>query len=165
MKNRSVNILIVALCLLIVLSVTLAIFIEKARQDFEGDLRVSANGVTEKIFVVRELSLNPTESRDYTVNLLCAASGVYNLTLDYNETRDGGMKDHVVVTMTLGDELIYAGTLANLLQDGVSVQTVCTLEEKDSIPLKVHYEMPHHIGNEAQGTSADFKISLAIKKA
>ena len=78
------------------------------------EITVKENGVTESILEVRDLKLNPTESMEYDVNLLCDASGMYHISLDYNETEDGGMKPFVDVTVKVGGEQVYEGKLEEL---------------------------------------------------
>ena len=68
MKNRSINILIVALLLLAIMSVILITFLIKAKEDFPKDIRVKQDGVTETILPIRrEKSL-----RVYAIDLLRA---------------------------------------------------------------------------------------------
>ena len=164
MKNRSVNILIVGLLLLVIMSVILVVFVEHAHGRFKEDITVSENGVTESVKTVRGLKLNPTESKEYRVNLLCKASGDYYIYIDYTETHDGGMKKFVNATVSLGDTVLYSGSLADLLDTDAVIEFVGTLEEEDPLPIVFHYEMPREIGNEAQGTSSDFDIEFKIVK-
>ena len=164
MKNRSINILIVALLLLVVMSVVLFVFIEYAHEVFEENITVSADGVTRSVKAVKDLKLNPTESKEYNVNLVCEASGDYHISLDFKEKRDGGMKKFVNVTVSLGDDVMYEGDLATLLDTEKVIEFDGTLEADDPLPVTVRYEMPREIGNEAQGTSADFKVNFVIVK-
>ena len=69
MKAKSLGILVVALLLLTAISVTLVVFIEYAKEKFPEDITVSSEGVTESILPIRDLRLNPSESREYRVNL------------------------------------------------------------------------------------------------
>ena len=69
MKAKSLGILVVALLLLMAISVTLVVFIEYAKEKFPEDITVSSEGVTESILPIRDLRLNPSESREYRVNL------------------------------------------------------------------------------------------------
>ena len=165
MKNRSINMLIVALLLLAALSVTLITFLTKAKEDFPKEIRVNADGETETILAVRDLKLHPSESKRYDVDLICAASGSYYISLDYEEKTNGGMKPFVDVTVMCGDVVVYRGNLAALLDADVQIQFLGELHEKEPLPISVIYEMPRETGNEAQRTSAEFDICLKIKKA
>ncbi len=164
MKNRSVNILIVSLLLLAAISVVFIVFIEYAHDKFGDDITVSENGVTESIKAVRDLRLNPTETKEYTVNLVCEASGDYYITLDYTEKQDGGMKSFVNITVSLGEEVVYKGPIAELLNTEKVVEFEGTLEADTPLPVTICYEMPHDVGNEAQGTTADFNVKFSVKK-
>ena len=167
MKNRSVNILIVALLLLALMSVMILVFLEKAHDDFPNDITVVEDGVTESILPVRDLMLNPTESKEYSVNLYCAASGSYYVYLDYEETEDGGMKHFVDVTVKANDTVVYEGKLDKLIDDPdeiIQFEGELNAKSKDPFVISITYLMPREIGNEAQGTYSDFDIHLTIKK-
>jgi hypothetical protein len=141
-------------------------FLESVKQDFEDNIKVSEDGVTESVQQVRDLKLNPTESKEYRVDLVCAASGSYYIYIDYEEKEDGGMKPFVEVTVKLGDEVVYEGSLAMLLEDGCEpIQLEGELHAEEPLPITVCYLMPREVGNEAQGTYADFDLHLKIEKS
>lgn len=166
MKNRSLNILIVSLLLLVMMSVMLVVFLKKAHDDFPKDVTVSENGVTESLLKVRDLMLNPTESKEYSVNLYCAASGSYYVYLDYEERENGGLKPHVDVTVKANDMIVYNGKLQNLIDDpSETIEFEGQLRAKEPLVLTFTYLMPRDVGNEAQGTYSDFDIIMKIKKS
>ncbi len=166
MKNKSINILIVSLLLLGIIAVMLIVFLGKAKEDFPENITVSEDGVTESILAVRDLKLNPTESKEYSVNLVCAASGSYHIYLDYEEKEDGGMKSFVDVTVKFDGKVVYEGDLAALLGDeGELIQFEGELHAEEPLVVSICYLMPYDVGNEAQGTYADFDIHLKIEKS
>lgn len=164
MKNKSVNILIVSFLLIGVMSVMLIVFLGQAKEDFPKDITVGADGTTETVMSVRELKLSPTESKEYSVNLVCAASGSYLVSLDFEQENDGGMKAFVDVTVKHDDEVVYEGGLSELLDSDVIIDFESELHAKEPVVITVCYEMPYDVGNEAQGTYASFDIHLKIEK-
>ena len=164
MKNRSINMLIVGLLLIAALSVTLMVFIEDTHDKFEERITVNANGKTEAVLEVKDLKLTPSATSEYSINLVCAASGMFDVYLDYEEEKDGGMKNFVNVLIKFDDEIAYSGTLTELLDGNKIVEFVSELKEKEPVIVNIKYEMPYTVGNEAQGTYADFKINLKIVK-
>lgn len=165
MKNRSINILIVAFIVIGMMAVALIFFLDKAEEDFSKDITVSEEGVTESILSVKELKLNPTESREYSINLVCTASGTYEITLDYEEKSDGGMKHFIEVTVKANESIVYEGGLQELLDSDKKIVFESELHEKEQLPISISYHMPREVGNEAQRTYADFDVHLEIKKA
>lgn len=165
MKNKSANILIVSFLLLGIMSVLLIIFMGNSKEDFENNITVEADGVTEKVLAVRDLKLNPTESKDYSINLVCSASGSYLISLNYEEKSDGGMKSFVDVTIKRNSEVIYTGSLAELLDNGILIEFEGELQATTPLVLTITYLMPINVGNEAQGTYADFEVHLKIEKS
>ena len=156
--------LLVALCLFAVISIMLIVFLDKAHDDFKEDIRINADGVTEKTLTVKNLKLTPTQKAEYEIHLTCAASGGYDFFLDYEETQDGGMKNFVSVTVLCNDDNVYQGSLSELLDKDAIVEFDGTLEAEEPLIVTIRYEMPETVGNDAQGTSADFKIHLKVKK-
>ncbi len=140
-------------------------FLGKAKEDFPENITVSEDGVTESILAVRDLKLCPTESKEYSVNLVCAASGSYHISLDYEEKKNGGMKPFVDVTVKFNGEVVYEGELAALLDSGELIQFEGELHAEEPLVVSICYLMPYDVGNEAQGTYADFDIHLKIEKS
>lgn len=164
MKNRSINIIIVALLLLSVLSVVLIVFLDDAHKKFPESITVSEDGVTEKIGKIRGLKLVPTARKEYSVDFFCAASGKYEFDIEYDEIEDGGMKKFVNVKVTFDGEDIYKGTLESLLDTDTVIEFDGDLHETEPVTVVFSYEMPYEIGNEAQGTWSDFNIIFSVKK-
>lgn len=157
--------LIVGLLLLAAMSVALIVFLGDAYSDFPDRITVEADGVTEKIVNIRDLKLTPTEKKEYSVNFYCAASGLYSFTVDYMEKKDGGMKNYVNVDIIFGDEVIYEGSLSELLDGDVSVEFEGQLCDSEPLTVSFAYEMPKDVGNEAQGTWSDFDIKFTVDKS
>lgn len=165
MKNRSANILIFAMLFIGIMATMLIIFLADAKEKFPEEITVVEDGVTESILPIRDLMLNPTESREYSVNLFCRASGGYYIYLDFEETEDGGMKPFVDVTVKVDGEVLYEGKLDALLApDAAAVECEAELYADEPRVFTVTYTMPRDVGNEAQGTYSDFDLNLKIKK-
>ena len=165
MKNKSINMLIVAFLLIALTAVMLIVFLDTSKDEFPKKITVSENGVTESVLPTRDLRLNPTESREYCVNLICAASGKYEITLDYEEKLDGGMKPFIEVTVKADGKTVYEGGLLELLDSDKTISFEGELHEKKPLPITISYHMPRDVGNEAQRTYSDFNVHLKIKKA
>jgi hypothetical protein len=164
MKNKNINMLIVALIMAGLMAFMLAVFIEDTHDKFQEKITVDADGVTETTLEVRDLALIPTQKSEYSVNLVCAASGGYFVYLDFTEEKDGGMKPFVVVTVSCDGKQVYSGRLNELLDSDYIIEFEAELEAKEPRVISFKYEMPYETGNEAQGTYADFNIKLTIKK-
>ena len=164
MKNRSVNILIASFVLIGIFAVMLIVFIDYAKDNFGNNITVSSEGVTESTLSVRNLRLNPSESKEYSINLVCEASGGFDVTLDFVEKADGGMKPFVNVTVKCDGELLYEGSLTALLDGDEVIVFEAELHATEPRVISICYSMPRSIGNEAQGTYSDFDLYLKVKK-
>lgn len=165
MKKHTYYIIIVAMLLLIAFSIMLIIFLHNADEIYEGNIRVRENDVTETTIPVRDLVMNPGVEKEYHVDLICDATGSYFIHIDFEEKKDGGMKDFVEVTILSNDKRVYQGPLTALLDDKLIFEFIGELDESEPHVLTFKYMMPLETGNEAQGTSSNFDIHIVIKKA
>ncbi|MBE5731257.1 MAG: hypothetical protein E7350_04845 [Clostridiales bacterium] len=163
MKKKSLNILIVALAVVAIFGGMLAIYVNDAKDSFAESITVDSDGVTETVVSVNDLTLIPTQRKDYTLSLQSEIEGTFDVVLDCEETRDGGMKQFVFVTVKSGDSVVYEGGLSDLLGD-TDVMFQVEIDSETAVQLTICYEMPESVGNEAQGTSADFDIHIRIEK-
>ena len=138
--------------------------IQNAHDDFGEDIVIESNGQTIKNFSIDDLMLNPGQSKDYMVNLVCKAEGTYSIILDFNEIKNGGLKNFVDVDVFVGESLIGTKTLDELLTDGQTLTFSVDLLGDKPVALKMVYKMSNEIKNEAQGTYADFDLKLTIEK-
>lgn len=164
MKARSINILIAAVLVLTAMSIMLLFFLIDADRRFEGEITVEENGITETTIPVRDLALTPGYEKYYDVNLFCRATGSYHVTIEYLEEVDGGMKHFVDTTVEFDGEVIYKGPLTELIDDGLTLNFDTVLDDAVPATLVFRYVMPLETGNEAQGSFADFDISITVKK-
>ena len=164
MKNRSINMLIVATILFTLLAIMLLFFLMDADRSFEGDITVNEYGVTETVIPIRDLTLTPGVQKDYDVNVFCKATGSYHVTIDYEEKVNGGMKYFVNVRILADGEQIYQGPLTELIDNELTLIFDAELDDKRPTILTFIYEMPVETGNEAQGAFSDFDITVKIKK-
>ena len=164
MKTKTFGVLITALLILSSISVVFITFITDTHDNFEENVTVKSEGITNTVITVNDLKLNPSGQCEYTINLVCAASGDFDVTLDYMETENGGMKSFVYVNVSADGETVYNGTLSELLDTETKINFKAYLTAKQPVLIKIIYEMPENVGNEAQGTYSDFKINLSIVK-
>ena len=164
MNKKTVFIIISALLMLALMASMLLMLMMKAHENFPKNIKVRENGVTEDVFTIRDLQLNPTESKEYEIDLVCDASGDYNITLTYEELQHGTMKYYVDVAVKANGEVVYEGKLSALIDDKEVISFDGVLLAEEPLVVTVIYTMPYETGNEAQGTSADFDLYLKVKK-
>ena len=164
MKNKNINMLIISFLVISAFAVMLIIFVGTAKRDFSENIKVRQDGLTEGVIPVRDLRLNPSESKEYSVDMVCAASGTFAFELSYEEKTDGGLKQFINVTITADGAVVYQGSLQDLINNGLKVNFKGELQAKEPLVLTFHYEMPREIGNEAQGTYSDFDVHIKVEK-
>ncbi|MGN1052327.1 MAG: hypothetical protein ACI4SH_02930 [Candidatus Scatosoma sp.] len=164
MKKRTFISIIVALSMVSLAAICTCLFMVNAYYKFKKTVNVKADGITEATVSVSDLSLTPSQSKEYEISLVCDVAGKFSVELDYEEKNDGGMKDFVDVSVYAEGECVYEGGLADLLQPNSRVVFNSTLHAKTPNAVKIVYAMPAETGNEAKNTSATFDISVRIYK-
>lgn len=164
MKKRSSDVLLVALCLLAIVSSLLVMFIGNTHEEFEQNITVNQDGQTDSVVAIRNLTLNPNESKQYSVNLVCDLSGSYIVDIDFIEIDDGGMKQYVQTVVRRDGIIIFSGGLDELLNTDKILSFESVLNGRNPVVLTFEYIMPYEVGNDAQGTTSDFDVNIKITK-
>ena len=164
MKSKSFGIMLVGFLLLGLMAIMIIFFIAGAHESFDGDITVTAGGVTEATLKVPSLKLVPGGKEEYGIGVKCEATGLYEIEISYHEKLDGGLKSFVNATVSLGDDQASAKTLAELIDGGEPLRFDWTFEEGEATPFVIRYEMPLEVGNEAKSTSASFDVKIKITK-
>ncbi|MBQ8425023.1 MAG: hypothetical protein IJX17_03260 [Clostridia bacterium] len=163
-KSVKIFLLFLVISVTTFVAITMWFNIQNAHDDFGEEIIIESNGQTVKNFSIDDLMLNPGQSKEYSVNLICKAEGTYLIILDYNETKDGGLKGFVDVDIFVNDNIIETKKLDELLTDNVTIEFSEDLYGDKPVVLKFVYKMSNNIKNEAQETYADFDLKLTIEK-
>ena len=94
------------------------------------------------------------------MNEFFETSGLYDAKIVFTEQKDGGLKNYVVATLTADGEIIYKGSLNQLL--GTTQWFELTPQKDETVNISLVYEMPLDVKNEAQGTYATFDAALTV---
>lgn len=163
MKKKHITIPIIIICIAVVVTLCFWVFLINAYQKFPKTVKVSADGVTEETFTVTGLTLYPSQSKEYSIDLICDVTGDFQVDLFYSETADGGLKDYVNVTVSSG-EYLFEGGLADLYASDSGVSSQSTIWASNPTTVSIVYAMPSGVGNEAQNTYSTFDVLLRIRK-
>jgi hypothetical protein len=139
------------------------IYIFLIRGNVIEEITIDRDGVSELTLEVDDLRLVPASEKEYIVEMKAKATGHYTLSMFYYETDDGGMSQYVDVVISYMDNVVYEGRLSELIR---GKEILCDIDLLDGsiTELKFCYKMSEEVGNEAQGTTTSFNISLAIKR-
>ena len=135
-----------------------------SQSELQKTISIKGDGVTTDRIEVRQLLLHPGETQEYTVTFKSELEGEFAISLDYCETRDGGMKPYVNAVISSGDRVLFNGALETLLQKNRTVHFDAELNPKDPLTITLCYSMPENIGNEAQATFAEFDIIVTVER-
>ena len=163
MRKGILTVLIVFTLSLIAFAGYLLYYIIDTSDDFSKKVVIRNEGEIVKTIEVSNLSLVPSESKEYEIELVSIHDGKFFVTLDYEELENGGLSEFVFVSIKLDDGIeYYNGCLKDLFGDDILLN-MC-FESNVSQKIIITYSMPVEVGNEAKHTYSDFNINIIIKR-
>lgn len=162
MKKKVYLFFIIALCLAIFLGLTIFAFIYGAQDEFKKSVKLQAYGTTVKTYEINELALAPGDSKEYELIYYSSVSGAYKLQVNFVDKSGGTLKYYLNVEIE-ADGYKASGNLFALMAAEEGTELELYLEAKGTNSLKIRFIMPENIGNEAQGTTADFDIVVTAR--
>lgn len=163
-KSKSIWILISSFIMVFFISVAVIFNNIDAREDFTNSVKIDGDGYAETTCEIRSLQLHPSESKDYSIEVAPEFGGEYEITINFNEITNGGLKEFVNVSVSIGDK-IYTYLLKNLLDEKNTIKILQNFSKEKPLELIISYAMPYEVGNEAQGVFADFDVKIIFNKA
>ena len=148
------------LCLMVILGFVVWAFINNFFK--APEVNFDAEGVSETVSI-SGLALAPGDEREYSFDLKCRDSGKYQVSIELLEKADGGLKEFINVRVFLGDELVFSGNLSEVMGDSEVLLKEHTFG-RESVELRIVYDMPLEVGNEAMGKYADFDMTLLLSE-
>ena len=126
--------------------------------EFQNNIRINENGETRELLNFDSLSLVPGEEVGYNVNLQSSLNSDFVITLDFTNTKSGGLEKYVIVETCLnGDKRTFS--MISLFE-GLNI--VYNAELFADNELEFRFYMPDTVGNEAQGKFVDFDVNLIV---
>lgn len=156
-----VRIMIYLMAVMIIVGAVLTIimlFMKNSGATENIDVRIQGNSTRlESIYLN---SINPGSKSEYLLNITADISGGYEVELFFDEIEDHGLKNHLLVSVIYDGVSIYDGDIVSLFNKDKRVAFQTVLKENTPTVLKVVYSVPRSVGNEAQGASLHFDITI-----
>lgn len=163
-KNKGFWILTLSFIVISLISVAVIFNTLDARSQFPNSIKIDGSGHAEKEFEIRNLQLHPNESKSYTVEVAPEFGGEFEISINYLEIEDGGLKEFVNVSVAIDGKEVETCSLKNLLEGKSNIVLLQTFDEKQPLKLTVTYIMPYEVGNEAKGAFANFNVTVIFDK-
>lgn len=126
----------------------------QTENNLEENVIVYVDGDTHETFKAELTGFYPGKSQEYTITFNGELTDNYRITVDFiDDKKVCTLEDYLEVTILTSD-LKIEKTLKELL-DGDEIELGVVATE-----IKFIYHMPEAMGNEAQGTTADFYLSV-----
>ncbi len=126
--------------------------------EFQNNITISEKGETKELLKFESLSLIPGESVGYNVNLQSSLNSDFVITLDFVNTKSGGLEKYMMVETSINGDKRTFSMLS--LFEGLDI--VYNAELFADNQLEFRFYMPDTIGNEAQGKFVDFDVNLIV---
>lgn len=156
------RILLIALAVTILLGIVLVALLLSTNDKLVKNIKLKEDDVVKENLEFIANGLHPGDTKEYTLNITSKIAGDYTVDFEFIEEKHGLLKNFIDVTLEY-EGTSYTYKLVELL-DGQTIQFTCHISKEPAVIL-VRFVMPIDVGNEAQGTSADFFASLTIIRA
>lgn len=126
--------------------------------EFQNNITINQNGETNELLKFDSLKLVPGESVEYDVNLQSSLNSDFVITLDFVNTKSGGLEKYMIVETSINGDTRTFSMLS--LMEGVDIVYNASLFADNQ--LKFRFYMPETVGNEAQGKFVKFDVNLLV---
>ena len=88
--------------------------------------------------------------------------GTCMLTLDFEETERGILKNHLYIKVTVEGEVIADCLLADLVDGEEPLSVPCKVRKTDDLEIQVEYFLPLETGNEVKNASVNYLLHITL---
>ena len=162
MAKKAAYVLIIILSVFIIGGIVLGEYVLKSQDDFTKNITLTGEGAVSEDMDFSLEGFYPGYSAKYTIKFGSAAALGYDAAVSFEEDGDCSLSEYVRVKMTLNGNALAEGTLESFLSGDSTSFTLENLDDGGAI-LVLEYSMPADVGNEAQGTVANFKLSVTAQ--
>ncbi len=158
-KKTTTNIILGSLITLVVIGIALIIWMLLNPILRNNVIRVDVEDNGEKIVKFESLNIVPGSSDEYTIKLQTEVASTYQISLDFIEEEDLGLKEFVYVKIQMGNEVLCDKLLKDVFT-GEPITFECKMELRKKYDLEVTYYMLESVGNEAKNTQTTFDVVI-----
>lgn len=161
MTRKLAYALTIIMTIVVICGIVLGVYLLKNRDDFTKNITLGDKTVEEEI----DVSLSgfyPGSSQAYSVKFGGASVEGYKVSLGFDEDGDCTLAQFIVLTITLNGEKVTEDKLDKFI-GGEGCSFALSSSENGGAELKLEYSMPEDVGNEAQGTVAEFVVTVTAE--
>ncbi len=159
MNQLTKNILIIALIVLTLGGIALGTwsYISGEKYSDEKTIELGGSQTVSEEMEVRIGGFVPGVSADYTLHLKANQGDAFHVALSFKRGDTDALARFLTVAIYQGETLLTEGELTEYL-DGKTTEFDLSFTDTDQLDIRIIYTMHTDVGDEAQGTSADFEI-------
>ncbi len=156
MKEK-LRFLIISFSLIILTSSLFFFLTTSAHSEFEKNVTLSVNKMTQETLTFSELNLKPGDTVEYTINVKCRVDGKFEVSFDFIEEENGNLAEFVEVEIEC-DGVKKTENLKTLFLTGKLLRFDCTLSGRETKKIIIRYTMPSEVDNDAKNTWSKFNV-------
>ncbi len=163
MNKKTSIILFVCTTLLTILMIGLGAWNYTSQERYIHEKTITLDEATQEQFSVALGGITPGSERSYTVHFKAHPGDRYRLTLDFSKGSEDALAKFINVEVLVGEERVAHCSLDALL-NGEKITFPLYFGTDSATCAKIIYSMDESIGDEAQGTRADFNITVTSNR-
>ncbi len=159
MTKKAAYILCFALAAAMIFGIVVGILLLCRQDEFQKSFRLLEDGVAKDEYEVSFTEFFPGESVSYTIEFQGKIDKIYDVSLSFREEAESPLAEYLDLEIQLNGEVLSVQRLSEYLRENAVALQICT-EEQETATLVLCYTMPQEIGNEAQETTASFRVQI-----
>lgn len=158
-KKRITNIILGSLITLVVIGIALIIWMLLNPIFRNNVIKVDVEDNGQKIVEFESLNIIPGSIEEYKIKLQTEVASTYEITLDFIEEEDLGLKEFVYVKIQMGDNVLCDKLLKDVFEEE-TITFECEMELRKKYDINITYYMLENVGNEAKNTQSTFDLVI-----
>lgn len=160
MSKKTSNILIISLIVVTIAGIVIGVWNYTSQDAYINEKTITlADDVQSEEMKVNLSGIAPGVKATYTLNLQANSGDSFDAVMDFEKTGADSLAPYIAVEILVDGESVGNGSLAELL-DGKQFNFHIDFDGTTAVEVEIIYSMGLDVGDEAQGTSADFDMIL-----
>ncbi len=164
MKKRISYLLIMMLVVVTEIGLSVGVWNYTSKQSLSKETTIVLNKQEQSVseMAVNLTGICPGESVSYEICLKAKDGDTFNVEIDFEKTGEDSLAKFIDVTIMLGETEVGTAKLDEYLK-GKRVTFEAQFNGEQTLNVEIVYDMKPEVGDEAQNTIANFKVSLTAK--
>lgn len=161
LQNVAMRIVLKVACVLLIVGAVLTGYM-LLNLDSRNIIDVELDEYGSAILDFSSEGIKPGDTIEYVMAVESDLPGTCMLTLDFEETERGILKNYLYIKVTVEGEVIADCLLADLVDGEEPLSVPCKVRKTDDLEIKVEYFLPLETGNEVKNASVNYLLHITL---